>query len=97
MGQGAFCPISVFSTLHLVPVLNDFDKRYMHARRGMFSPLGLEVAECLPGITNQHTALLTHYLGNTPSTYFLPTLYKYLVPKLRDDHDIAVQFSAAYF
>lgn len=79
-------------------VLKEFDKSCMHGSRRIFSELILKIAKCLPGITYlKHMALLTHCLGNTPQYLLLfPTLI-HLFLKLRDDHDIAVQFSAAYF
>lgn len=42
-------------------------------------------------------ALLTHCLENTPQYLLLFPILIHLFLKLRDYHDIAVQFSAAYF
>ena len=81
-----------------MPVLNEFDKKYMHGSRRTFSQLILKVAKCLPEITYlKHMALLTHCLGNTPQYLLLFPTIIHLFLKLRDDHDSAVQFSAAYF
>lgn len=89
---------SFLSTLYLVPVLSEFDKRYMHGSRRIFSQLILSVAKCLRGITYlKHMAPLTHCLGNIPQYLLLFFALIHLFLKLRVDHDIAVQFSAAYF